>query len=71
MKHALQYMQLCPVDISPINTREKFMLLKVEPLTLKSSEIKSQTLKEKGFLNIYIKLGQIQQEKAFWLMIHL
>lgn len=32
MKHALQYMQLCAADISPINTREKFMLLKMEPV---------------------------------------
>lgn len=32
MKHALQYMQLCPADISPINTRGKFMLVKIEPV---------------------------------------
>lgn len=69
MNYVLKYMQLRPVDISPIYTGEKSIIQKILPLTLKPSEIRSLTLEEKGYLNIDIKLGEIQQERPLWLMM--
>lgn len=69
MKYVLKYMQLRPIDISPIYTGEKSIVLKILPLMLKPSEIRSLTLEEKGYLNIDIKLGEIQQERPLWLMM--
>jgi len=56
MKYALKYMQLCPVDISPIYTGEKSILLKILPLMLKPFEIRSLTVEKKGYTDKKVTL---------------
>lgn len=65
IKHALKHMQLCPVDVSPIYTGKKFILLKILLVfDTNTTEIRGLTLEKKPE-TIAIKLGESSRRDLF------